>query len=133
MTLRSLTPLLASLCVLACIASGCVDHAYDFDRTDKNVMLGGDDLTVPLGTTRPLQVGDLVSKRFGNLFVREDDGTFTAHYTADPVDFIFAGLKDYDGARPFRKYCNFPISTSFHLYILLNFYILLLSGREQRT
>lgn len=116
MTLRSLTPLLASLCVLACIASGCVDHAYDFDRTDKNVMLGGDDLTVPLGTTRPLQVGDLVSKRFGNLFVREDDGTFTAHYTADPVDFIFAGLKDYDGARPFRKYCNFPISTSFSLF-----------------
>ena len=44
MTLRSLTPLLASLCVLAGITTGCVDHAYDFDRTDLNVTLGGDDL-----------------------------------------------------------------------------------------
>ena len=116
MTLRSLTPLLASLCVLACIASGCVDHAYDFDRTDKNVTLGGDDLAFPLGETRPMKVGELVSDRFGSLFELQDDGSYVAHYTASPVEFIFAGLKDYDGARPFRKYCNFPISTAFSLF-----------------
>ena len=103
------------LCALAA-ASSCVDPAYDLNRTDPAVTLGGDDLTFPLGTTRQLKVGDMITDRFGSLFVREDDGTFTAHYTADPVDFVFAGLKDYDGARPFRKYCNFPISTAFSLF-----------------
>ena len=103
------------LCALAS-ASSCVGPAYDLNRTDPAVTLGGDDLTFPLGTTRQLKVGDMITDRFGSLFVREDDGTFTAHYTADPVDFVFAGLKDYDGARPFRKYCNFPISTAFSLF-----------------
>ena len=66
------------LCALAA-ASSCVDPAYDLNRTDPAVTLGGDDLTFPLGTTRQLKVGDMITDRFGSLFVREDDGTFTAH------------------------------------------------------
>lgn len=108
--------LIAALCALSALASACVDHAYDFDRTESSITLGGDELTFPLGSTGRVQIGDLVAERFGNLFARQDDGTFSAHYTADPVDFIFAGLKDYDGARPFRKYCNVPMSTSFSLF-----------------
>ena len=116
MIFRTLFKRLAVLCALVAAASSCVDHAYDFDRTDPSVTLGGDDLTLPLGSTDRFLVGDLVSKHFGNLFVLRDDGSYNAHYDADPVDFVFAGLKDYDGARPFRKYCNFPISTTFSLY-----------------
>ena len=108
--------LLAALCVLTGLASACVDHAYDFDRTEPSVTLGGDELTFPLGSTPQVKFGDLVAGRFGNLFVRHDDGTFSAHHTADPVDFTFDGLKDYDGSRPFRKYCNVPMSTSFSLF-----------------
>lgn len=115
MTRHKFLYLFAVLCVLTHFASACVDHAYDFDRTDPSFTLGGDELTFPLGSTSALKVGDLIADRLGNLFVKESDGTYTAHYTADPVDFIFAGLKDYDGSRPFRKYCNIPISTAFSL------------------
>ena len=52
------------LCALA-TASSCVDPAYDLNRTDPAVTLGGDDLTFPLGTTRQLKVGDMITDRFG--------------------------------------------------------------------
>jgi len=119
MTKRSFIALSVSFCVLTFL-SACVDHSYDFDRADKSVTLGGEDLAVPLGSTRRLKLGDLVDKYFGNLFVAREDGTYLAHYDADPVDFVFSGLKDYDGSRPFRNYCNLPISTSFSLYNLPN-------------
>ena len=109
-------PLLLSLALLCCAAGGCIDHAYDTGRMDRNISVGGPDLTIPLGSTRPMTVESLIGDRFENLFELEGDGVYRAHYRADSVDFIFAGLKDYDGSRPFSKYTHYPISTEFDLF-----------------
>lgn len=100
------------------LAGGCIDRAYDLGRMDRDITVGGPDLTFPLGSTRQLTVGSLIDERLGSLFERREDETYNAHYDAEPVEFVFAGLKDYDGSRPFAKYTHFPISTSFSLFSL---------------
>jgi len=120
MVSRKFLSLFCCLCALAGMAGGCVDHNYDLGRMERVAAVGGDNLTLPLGSIPQTKVSDLVGDRFGNLLILQPDDTYSMQYEADPVDFVFSGLKDYDGARPFQRYCNYPISTTFSLYSLAN-------------
>lgn len=105
-----------SLALLCTLTGGCIDHAYDSNRVSRDIAVGGSDLLLPLGSTRQFTVAELIGERFENLFQLQEDDSYNASYDADPVDFLFAGLKDYDGSRPFSKYTYYPISTSFYLF-----------------
>ena len=118
MATRRFIRLFVGCCLLAGVAAGCVDHNYDTSRLDRTVSLGGDSLTLPLGGIPATTVEDLVGERFSDLLILQPDGTYSMHYAADPVDFLFDALKDYDGARPFQRYNNYPISTTFPLFNL---------------
>lgn len=74
-----------------------------------------DSTTVSLSTTRKITASDLVSLSLAERLSLSADGTYALSSEGSPVAMSFDGLKDYDGSRPFRKYCNFPISYDFRL------------------
>ena len=74
-----------------------------------------DSVTVSMSATRKITAADLISASLAEQLTLSDDGTYAVSCEGSPVVMPFDGLKDYDGARPFRKYCNFPISYDFNL------------------
>ena len=97
-------------------AVSCVDHAYDFDRTDHSVTLVGETIAIPLGETGPLTVEKLLGDRLEDYLVAQSDGTLCIQYKGKPVSFVFDELKNIDGAAPFARFCDMPISYDFSLF-----------------
>ena len=105
-----------SLVVLLAAATACVNHSYDFDAVEKDITIGGENLSLPLASTAQMTVSDLLGDRLGDLISVGSDGFYALHYQSDPISFTFDGLKDYDGSGPFRRYINFPISYDFPFF-----------------
>ena len=72
------------------------------------------DVTVSLGQTSQITVDALVDDALKALLQREGDG-YVITCTGDPLELQFNLLKGYDAAKPFKRYCNFPISYDFNL------------------
>ena len=102
--------------ILLGTAVSCVDSTYDFDRTDRSVTLIGETITIPLGDTQQLTVEKLLGDRLGDYLVSLSDGTCCLQYAGKPVNFVFDELKKIDGAAPFSRFCDFPISYDFDLF-----------------
>ena len=98
------------------ISVSCVDHSYDFDRTDRSVTLIGETITIPLSTIGPLTVESLLGDQAGDFLVPQSDGTLSLQYKGKPVSFSFDELKNIDGAAPFARFCDMPISYNFALF-----------------
>ena len=101
---------------LAGAAGACVDHTYDFDRTDSDVTLLGEDIAFPLGQAGPLTVEALLGDKMADFLVPLEDGTCAIQYKGKAVSFVFDELKNIDGAAPFQRFCDFPISYDFALF-----------------
>lgn len=95
------------------IIGACTDHSYDFDRTNPDVTLIGEDITLPLGNTGPLTIESVLGEKMADYFVSLEDGTCALQYKGKPVNFVFDELKNIDGATPFQRFCDFPISYDF--------------------
>ena len=104
------------LIAFAGIAWACTDHDYDFDRTDREVTLLGEDLFIPLGQTGPLTVESLLGDKMADFLVPLEDGTCAIQYKGKAVSFVFDELKNIDGAAPFQRFVDFPISYDFALF-----------------
>ena len=97
-------------------AAACVDPAYDFDRTDRSVTVPGETVTLPLGDTGPLTVESLLGDKLSDYLVPLSDGTVSIQYKGSPFNFTFDELKKIDGAAPFARYCDYPISYGFSMF-----------------
>ena len=71
---------------------------------DVNVSLGKTDAITP-----SVLVGDDLQ------ITSASDGSALIRYADQPVDMSFALFGDYDAAKPFRRYVNYPISYDFQL------------------
>ena len=110
-------PARASLVIaLCCMAWACTDHDYDFDRTDPDITLLGEDVFIPLGQTGPLTVESLLGEKMADFLVPLEDGTCAIQYKGKAVNFVFDELKNIDGAAPFQRFVDFPISYDFALF-----------------
>lgn len=98
------------------IAVSCVNHEYDFDRTDRNVTLMGETISIPLGQIGPMNIQDIMGEQLGEYLVPLSDGTFSIQYKGNPVRFVFDELQKIDGAAPFSRFCDFPISYDLPLF-----------------
>lgn len=74
-----------------------------------------DSTTVSISATRKIGATDLFNGDMAKLLTLESDGTYAFSFEGEPFPMTIDGLKNYDGGRPFRKYCNFPISYNFNL------------------
>lgn len=74
-----------------------------------------DSTTVSISSTRKIGATDLFDKDMAKLVTLSGDGTYAFNFEGESFPMAIDGLKSYDGARPFRKYCNFPISYNFNL------------------
>ena len=104
------------LIALSCMAWACTDHDYDFDRTDPDVTLLGEDVFIPLGETGPLTVESLLGEKMADFLVPLEDGTCAIQYKGKAVNFVFDELKNIDGAAPFQRFVDYPISYDFALF-----------------
>lgn len=114
-----LPPALAwAFLLIALIGTGgaCTDHTYDFDRTGSDITLFGEDVAFPLGQTGPLTVEALLGEKMAGFLVPLEDGTCAIQYKGKAVNFVFDELKNIDGAAPFKRFCDFPISYDFALF-----------------
>jgi len=104
------------LIVFIGIAMACTDHAYDFERTERDVTLLGEDISFPLGQTGPMSIGSLLGEKMADFLIPLEDGTCAIQYKGKAVSFAFDELKNIDGAAPFQRFCDFPISYDFSLF-----------------
>lgn len=104
------------LMILVGMLDACTDHAYDFDRTNQDVTLLGDDVSIPLGQIGPLTIQSLLGEKMADYLVSLEDGTFAIQYKSNPVNFVFDELRNIDGAAPFQRFCDFPIGYDFSLF-----------------
>lgn len=98
------------------LAGACVDHAYDFGRLDGGMVIGGEDLTLPLGSTKKLMVDDLISGSIGDVVKKNDDGTYSIRYEADPLHFDLDALKDIDASLSFGTGEDAPVKLDIDLF-----------------
>lgn len=98
------------------VFGACTDHAYDFDRTNQDVTLFGEDISFPLGQTGPLTIQALLGDKMADFFVPLEDGTAAIQYKGKSVNFVFDELKNIDGAAPFQRFCDYPINYDFSMF-----------------
>jgi hypothetical protein len=106
----------ACLFLALAVTAACVNHAYDFDRLEHAVALGGDAMVVPLVNTGALTIEDLVGDKLDEYLLLNEDRTYSLSYDSAPFSFTFDELKDYDTSGPFRRYIDYPISYGFDLF-----------------
>jgi len=94
----------------------CVDHKYDFDRTDRSVNLTGQTIAIPLGQTGPLTAEALFGEKVSEYLAPQSDGSYALQYTANPVNISLDELKKIDGAAPFARFCDLPLNYDFSLF-----------------
>ena len=63
-------------------AASCVDHRYDFNRTDRSVNLTGQTIAIPLGQTGPLTAEALFGEKVSEYLAPQSDGSYALQYTA---------------------------------------------------
>ncbi len=73
------------------------------------------DVTVSLGTTARIGADQFVSEAVRPYLETASDGSYQIASTGDPFSVELEVLKGYDGTRPFRRYCNYPIGYDFNL------------------
>ena len=73
------------------------------------------DETVSLGQTGAITGQSLVAESLQSLLVQQADGGLAFSHTDAPFSLSFDILKTYDGAKPFARYCNYPIDYNFNL------------------
>lgn len=74
--------------LLALVFGSCVDSNYDLDNLDKEVTIGGDNITVPLGTMKNKTLEDLLDgDDFDDLKPDETTGIYTYKHSGEPGIF----------------------------------------------
>ena len=101
---------------LAGVIVACTDHAYDFDRIDRDITLLGEDISIPLGQSKPMTIETLLGEKAADYIVSLEDGTCAIQYKGKAVSFSFDDLKNIDGAAPFKRFCDFPNNYDFSLF-----------------
>ena len=97
-------------------AASCVDHRYDFNRTDRSVNLTGQTIAIPLGQTGPLTAEALFGEKVSEYLAPQSDGSYALQYTAKPVNISLDELRKIDGAAPFSRFCDLPLNYDFSLF-----------------
>ena len=111
---RSTLLLLVALSLIA-VACPMVDPDNPKPTPTPTPTPTNDSTTVSLSTTRKFTAAELLGRETASLLTVTGDGTYALAFEGEPFPLPLDGLKNYDGGRPFRKYCNFPISYNFNL------------------
>lgn len=72
------------------------------------------DVTVSLGTAR-IGVDSFLDDALKASLEKDSDDSYRVASTGDPFSVVIDIFKDYDAARPFRRYWNYPVSYNFQL------------------
>jgi len=72
------------------------------------------DITIPLSQLSGVSLSALLDEDVVSRMEKEGDDCILV-CKGNPVSLSFDLLSDYDGAKPFRRYCNFPIGYDFIL------------------
>ncbi|MBR5019821.1 MAG: hypothetical protein IKX53_09340 [Bacteroidales bacterium] len=105
------------LLLLSFTAASCVDHAYDLDNVDRSAKLF-DDITLPLGSTDKITIGDLIDEQIGqadDMIVKNSNGTYSISYSSDPYDMSFAVPQNIDRSLGLKSYMGKYIDVDFSL------------------
>ena len=73
------------------------------------------DETVSLGQTTLIDGQSLLDESLKPYVGQQADGSLAFRCTGAPFTLAFDILKDYDGAKPFSRYCNYQIGYDFNL------------------
>jgi len=73
------------------------------------------DETVSLGQTTLINGQSLLTEGLAPYLQQQTDGSLAFRCTGEPFSLSFDILKDYDGAKPFSRYCNTTIGYDFNL------------------
>lgn len=73
------------------------------------------DETVSLGQTALISGESLLAEGLAPCLQQQTDGSLAFRCTGAPFSLTFDILKDYDGAKPFARYCNTTIGYDFNL------------------
>ena len=73
------------------------------------------DETVSLGQTGLIDAQRLIPDEVRPLLVQQAGDALAFRCEGAPFSLAFDILKDYDGAKPFSRYCNYPIGYDFNL------------------
>ncbi len=111
---RSTLLLLVALSLIA-VACPMVDPDNPKPTPTPTPTPTNDSTTVSLSTTRKFTAAELLGRETASLLTVTGDGTYALAFEGEPFALPLDNLKNYDGGRPFRKYCNFPISYNFKL------------------
>lgn len=111
---RSTLLLLVALSLIA-VACPMVDPDNPKPTPTPTPTPTNDSTTVSLSTTRKFTAAELLGRETASLLTVTGDGTYALAFEGEPFALPLDNLKNYDGGRPFRKYCNFPISYNFRL------------------
>ena len=74
--------------ILTVIISSCVSNELDLSNGVKtDIVIGGDSLSLPIGKTEPIILGDIVSKANVDILQKSEDGSYSIHLkdTIQPI------------------------------------------------
>ena len=74
-----------------------------------------DSLTVDLSDIRSLNAVDIIAPELRGAVSKSQDGTLMLSFAGERGAATIEAMKDYDGAAPVRRYCNYPISYTFDM------------------
>jgi hypothetical protein len=89
--------------ILTIIITSCVSNELDLSNGIKtDIVIGGDSLSLPIGKTAPIILGDIVSKANVDVLQKSEDGSYSIHLkdtilpikpsTIDPVPLTMAPI-----------------------------------------
>lgn len=98
----------SGLLLLATSVAGCADAAYDLEKLDTRGKFGTGEITLPLGSTDKITIGDLVNEALGDsmddLITRNANGTYSIAYGSDPYDLSFTMPQNVDRTLGLKRY-----------------------------
>ena len=65
-----------SLCLLGFISTSCIDDSYDLSDIDETISIGGENLEIPLGTTKKLSVEDAIKDKYSDFLSKDENGNY---------------------------------------------------------
>ena len=108
----------SGLLLLAASVAGCADSAYDLDKLDTRGRFGSGEITLPLGSTDKITIGDLIDDALGNsmndLIKRNSNGTYSISYGSDPYDLSFTMPSKVDRTLGLSRYKGRYIDLEFN-------------------
>ena len=102
--------------LMAALAVACVDHAYDFDKLDRNITLASEGISFPLGSTKQLTVASLIGDNLGDLLTLGPDGTYSINYDTQTIGVDLKSLENIDASLSFGLDETEPVNVNVHIF-----------------